>query len=37
MKSFNNNNKFTLKFDEKDIKYNEGITYCLEAEKYEKT
>ena len=36
MKSFNNNNKFTLKFDEKDIKYNEGITYCLEAEKIRK-
>ena len=36
MKSFNNNNNFGLKFDEKDIKYYEGITYCLDAEQIRK-
>ena len=36
MKSFNNNNNFTLKVDENEIKYCEGIIYCLEAEKIRK-
>ncbi len=29
----NNIDNFKLKFDEKDIKYYEGIVYCFEAEK----
>ena len=36
MKNFNNNNNFKKKFDENDLKYDEGITYCLEAEKIRK-
>ena len=36
MKNFNNNNNFGLKFDEKDIKYYEGIIYCLNAEQIRK-
>ena len=36
MKSFNNDNNFSLKVDESEIKYCEGIIYCLEAEKIRK-
>ena len=36
MKKFNNTDNFKLKFDEKDIKYYEGIVYCFEAEKNNK-
>ena len=36
MKSFNNNNNFGMKFDEKDIKYYESIIYCLDAEQIRK-
>ena len=35
-KKFNNTDNFKLKFDEKDIKYYEGIVYCFEAEKNNK-
>ena len=36
MKKFNNIDNFKLKFDEKDIKYYEGIVYCFEAENNKK-
>lgn len=36
IKNFNNNNNFSLKFEEKGVKYYEGITYCLETEKIRK-
>ena len=36
MKNFNNNNNFKKKFDENVLKYDKGITYCLEAEQIRK-